>query len=273
MRRLHSFVYIFAIVTVAISGGVSQVSAAEWKVLDDSRWCRSDRWEHQRFCEVREITLPADRDVIEVDGMANGGISVEGWDRNEIRIRARVTVWDRDDEDAREIADRIVIETDGESIRAEGPQSRHRSGWSVTYRIMVPRKSNLDLVANNGGISVAEVEGDIRLDATNGGLSLSRLAGYVKGRTTNGGVDVELDGKSWNGKGLDVRSTNGGVSLAIPDNYSAELETGTVNGGIEIEFPITVQGRIDKSLRATLGEGGAPVVVRTTNGGVHISRF
>lgn len=270
MRNIHSFVYVCAFSFVALA---TTASAADWTVREDSRWCRSDRWEDERLCEVRETTLPANRDVIAVDGMQNGGIKVEGWDRDEIRIQARVTVWDRDDDDAREIADRIVIETEGDLIYAEGPRSGRRSGWSVSYHIMVPRRSNLDLVATNGGIGVENVEGKIRLDTKNGGLSISRLAGDVTGRTTNGGLDVELEGDSWKGRGLDVQSTNGGVSLEIPESYSAELETGTVNGAIHVDFPITVRGTLGKSLRTTLGDGGAPVVVKTTNGGVHISRF
>jgi DUF4097 and DUF4098 domain-containing protein YvlB len=248
--------------------------AGEWKTVDEDRWCREGGWnDAETYCEVREVTIPAGRDVIRVDGGANGGIQVEGWDRDEIRIRAKVKAWDRDDEDdAREIVGNIEIDVDGRVIHAEGPRQKRRQGWSVSYRIMVPTQSNLELEANNGGLAVSDVEGEIYLDTTNGGISISNLAGDVKGRTTNGGLHVELTGKTWKGEGLDVRSTNGGIDLAIPDEYSAELETGTVNGGIEVDFPITVQGRIGKKLKATLGDGGATVRVKTTNGGVRIYR-
>jgi hypothetical protein len=77
----------------------------------------------------------------------------------------------------------------------------------------------------------------------------------VRGSTSNGGLDVVLTGDRWIGEGLDVRTTNGGVELAIPANYSARLETGTVNGGMEIGFPITVQGRLDRRLTTQLGNG------------------
>jgi DUF4097 and DUF4098 domain-containing protein YvlB len=103
-------------------------------------------------------------------------------------------------------------------------------------------------------------------------MSLTRLAGDVKAHTTNGGLDVELTGDRWKGGGLDATTTNGGISLEIPGNYNAELETGTVNGSVHVDFPITVQGKISKKLEATLGDGGARVRVRTTNGGVHLRR-
>lgn len=249
--------------------------AGEWKTVNDDKWCRDDgNWsDGETYCEVREITLKADRDVINVDGGANGGISVEGWDKNEIQIRVKVKAWDRHDEDdARETVKNIDIDVDGRVIHAEGPRQRHGRGWSVSYRLMVPKKSNLKLEANNGGLAVSDVEGEIYLDTTNGGISIADLAGDVSGRTTNGGLHVTLSGDRWEGKGLDVRSTNGGISLEIPEDYSAELETGTVNGGIDVDFPITVQGRIGKKLKATLGDGGATVRVKTTNGGVRIYR-
>ena len=267
LSRMHAFVMI-AVLGVLVAGSAV---AAEWTVKDDSRWC-DDRWDGDRYCEVRETTIEAGRDVIRVDGGANGGISVEGWDRNEIRIQARVSVWTRgDEEDARETIERIEIDTDG-TIEASGPKQRRREGWSVSYRIMVPKESNLELETNNGGIAVADVEGRIEAEATNGGMSLSRLAGDVDAHTTNGGLEVELDGDRWKGRGLSATTTNGGVTLEIPENYNAELETGTVNGSVHVDFPITVQGKISKKLEATLGDGGARVRVRTTNGGVTLRR-
>jgi hypothetical protein len=48
---------------------------------------------------------------------------------------------------------------------------------------------------------------------------------------------------------------------------------GTNNGGLAVEFPITVRGRVDpRRLELTLGAGGAPVRVTTNNGGARIGR-
>ena len=86
------------------------------------------------------------------------------------------------------------------------------------------------------------------------------------------GIDVDLEGPGWKGEGLEVETSNGGVHLRIPEQYSAHLETGTVNGGLNIDFPVTVQGRVDREISANLGSGGAPIRVRTHNGGVKVSR-
>jgi DUF4097 and DUF4098 domain-containing protein YvlB len=94
----------------------------------------------------------------------------------------------------------------------------------------------------------------------------------VHGGTTNGSVGVELSGDRWNGQGLDLRTTNGSVRLTLPSNYSAHLTTGTVNGGMNIDFPITLQGRINREISTDIGQGGAPIRVVTTNGGVSVRK-
>jgi DUF4097 and DUF4098 domain-containing protein YvlB len=142
----------------------------------------------------------------------------------------------------------------------------------VSYRLSVPTQTPLSLRSTNGGISIDNLNSRLELRTTNGGLRLSRVAGDVDGRTTNGGVDVDLDGSTWQGGGLELETTNGGVHLSLPTNYNAHLETGTTNGRVSIDFPILVQGTIGRSLSTDLGSGGPTIRVRTSNGGVKVTR-
>jgi DUF4097 and DUF4098 domain-containing protein YvlB len=144
---------------------------------------------------------------------------------------------------------------------------------SVSYEIFVPRHTDLSLEASNGGIAIADVNGRMEFTALNGGVVLKRVAGDVHGSTTNGGLMIELSGDRWDGETLDVKTTNGGIVLAVPDNYSAHLETSTVNGNLSIDFPVTVQGRITRELAVNLGAGGPTVRAVTTNGGIKIKRL
>jgi hypothetical protein len=225
----------------------------------------------ERYCEIREFTVAAGRSPIAIDGGANGGVQVHGWGGNEIRVFARVVAHARSDERARELAGAVTIATGG-TIEARGPDTRRREWWSVTIEAFVPRRSDLDVETVNGGIRIDDVHGRIRFDATNGGVTLAGLGGDVQGRTTNGGIRLALDGDSWDGAGADVRATNGGIVLTVPEGYSANLETGTTNGGMQIDFPVTVQGRLNRRVELTLGNGGPPIRAVTTNGGVVIRR-
>jgi hypothetical protein len=227
-------------------------------------------YDRAHFCELRNFTLrPGGK--ISVDGHENGGVSFFGWDRNEVKVVAMIQTNADDDSQAEALAKQIRINTEGGHISAEGPSSVSRKWWSVSYEIYVPRRSNLEAVTRNGGVSAADVEGELDLHATNGGIRVENVGGDVRGETTNGGVTASLTGTSWRGKGLDLQTTNGGINLTIPRGYNANLETGTTNGGMRVDFPITVRGLIGRRIQTQLGSGGPPVRVMTTNGGVRIS--
>ena len=252
-----------AIVTLA-------ASAASAQKKEGSMDCNDGGWSYrQKHCEIREQTVPAGG-TITVDAGKNGGVSVKGWDRHEVLVRAQVQTFAPTQAEAEVLAKQVRIETAGSQIHAEGPSELRGFNWSVSFELFVPRRSDLSLAASNGGIAIADVNGKIEFNAVNGGVSLRRVGGNVHGETTNGGVNVELSGDRWDGEELNVRTTNGGVNMTLPDNYSAHLETGTVNGNISVDFPITVQGRITRELSVNLGSGGPTIRAMTTNGGVRV---
>ena len=240
----------------------------------DRDWCAGDDdWRgNARHCEVRELALPA-RDVFEVDARPNGGVSVRGVDRGEARLLAKVMATADTEAEARALAAEVRIETAG-TIRAVGPQRSGDSSWSVSYRLTVPRRSDLRLEADNGGLTVEDVVGNVELQTMNGGLHLDGVGGRIQGRTVNGGIHVDLTGAEWDGEGLDLRTTNGGVHLTIPSDYNAQLSAGTVNGGVHSELPVTEANRHRHGgrIEADLGHGGRPLHVETTNGGLHVGR-
>jgi len=254
---------------LATPAGVATVAAQQ----DD--WCQSERWgnnDRAQFCEVREFTVAATSGALSVEG-TNGGISVEGEARGNVHILAKVATTAETQQRAREIASAVRLNPNLEQVVADGPEGlRNREGWSVSYRITVPRALNLSLRTSNGGITVRDVDSRVEFRTTNGGVKLIGLAGDVKGQTTNGGIDIQLDGQSWNGEGLDVQTSNGGVKLAIPEHYNARLEASTDNGGFHSDFPGAVAGRRGRNVSLQLGSGGAPITVRTSNGGVRVTR-
>jgi DUF4097 and DUF4098 domain-containing protein YvlB len=267
MRFLGRTLLIAALVALA---GLSVVAQRKEATLA----CR-DNWYNDKLegnCEIREQTLAMSGAPIAIDGRQNGGISVKGWDKGEVLIRARVQTGAPTAAEATDLARQIKIETSGAKIHATGPENRRNYHWDVSYEVFVPRRADLSLETHNGGISISEVNGKIEFTALNGGVVLRKVGGAVRGSTTNGGLVVELSGDRWDGETLDVKTTNGGIVLSVPENYSANLQTGTVNGGISIDFPITVQGQINKQIAVNLGSGGAMVKAMTTNGGVRVKR-
>lgn len=234
---------------------------------------RSGRNDRGHACQVRDARLGSIAGPLTVDAAPNGGIRVAAWDQSDVLVRAVIQTWAETDGEARDLADRVQVNAAGTSVSANGPSRddrRDRQGWSVSYEIWAPRALALDLKTVNGGISLHGMHGDSQFTTRNGGVALEDVGGRISGRTQNGGVNVRLEGSRWDGAGLDVETTNGGVTLAVPRDYSASLDLSTVNGGFRTDLPMTVQGRLDRQVKATLGSGGAPVTIRTTNGGVRV---
>jgi DUF4097 and DUF4098 domain-containing protein YvlB len=268
MRRYLFPAFISPLLLLATVGTAQTDDRAErWRDNCERDWYSG----RARVCELRTYTIST-ATRISVDGGANGGVAFFGENRRDVTIVSRVQASADDEATAVAIARQIRIITDGGQIRSEGPSQRNHNSWSVSYDIYVPSQTNLEAVTKNGGISAEDVRGEMNFEATNGGIHLSDVGGNVRARTTNGGVVASLSGSTWQGQGLDLQTTNGGATVYVPRGYNALLETGTTNGGMQVDFPITVRGSLSRHISTQLGSGGPTVRVITTNGGVRIAQ-
>ncbi len=268
MSRHFSLLLSFSLLLASAAGAQSDDRTQRWlrNCNDDSHRDRA------RFCEVREYSVRPTSQLA-VNGGDNGGVSFIGWDRDEVKVVAMIQASGDDQTEARDMAREVKVSAGGGRVQSDGPRSWGRNSWSVSYNIYVPRRSNLQAVTKNGGVSAESVEGTMEFRATNGGIKLDAVGGDIRAETTNGGVNARLSGTTWRGRGLDLRTTNGGVDVRVPRGYNARLETGTVNGGMNVNFPITVRGRIGRHVETQLGSGGPLIRATTTNGGVKISEI
>src|SRR5947208_13135914 len=80
----------YALLAFAVVGIAAAVASAQ-KSPDNLMRCTDSRWNDrlQNHCEIKEQTLAAGG-TINVDGRENGGISIRGWERNDVLIRAKI---------------------------------------------------------------------------------------------------------------------------------------------------------------------------------------
>jgi hypothetical protein len=242
---------------------------------DDEDWlrnCEAQKWNRRpTACDVRVRRIEK-RDLLTVRPGQNGAVQIVAEDRGDYEVHARVQGSAESPREAAELLRDVSVDY-GATITTRAPSSRN--DWSVSFVIFVPRNTNLDLLTRNGPVSVKNVIGKMELSATNGPIQLSGVGGDVHAVAQNGPLQVRLTGSRWEGAGLDAETHNGPVQLVIPESYNARLETGTVNGPIDTDFPInvTLDGRRSwKRFTTTLGSGGPPVRVVTTNGPLSLRR-
>ncbi len=237
--------------------------------------CRDRDWgggSRAHYCEIRNTGFKAGG-AVTVDPGDNGAIRVSGWDRDSVAVTVKVQAQARTDAEAQAIAREVSITAAGGTIRADGPSTSGRDSWSVSFDVMVPRRTDLTARTVNGPIAVDEVTGKMDLNAVNGPLELAGAGGDVHARTVNGPLVVTLAGTKWDGTGLDSETENGPVTLTIPSGYAAHLETGTTNGPMNFDFPITVTGRLtSRHIETDIGGGGPTIRAVTTNGPLTVRR-
>lgn len=199
----------------------------------------------------------------------NGSVQISGWDREAVEVHAVKSARQNPSDLARV---QIEVTTAPQEVTVE-TRYPHDQGVevSVEYRIRVPRRVLLRQVTTvNGAVRVTGVEASGELRAVNGDVEVYDSAGGLSARTTNGNLRLEL-------RALDPRqpivleAVNGSIVLALPASAGAELDVSSLNGEFRSDLPVTAQGSLSaRQFHGRLGTGGAPLRLRTVNGGIRV---
>jgi DUF4097 and DUF4098 domain-containing protein YvlB len=134
----------------------------------------------------------------------------------------------------------------------------------------------------NGESMIHTVSGDVQLGAARGDVEIETVSGDIDLRdvvakqirihTTSGDVDfagqILADGR------YEYNTHSGEIRLALPGDVGAQLNVATYSGGIESDFPITLQAGKDhdnKRLSFTLGQGTARITAETFSGDITLT--
>jgi hypothetical protein len=199
----------------------------------------------------------------------NGTVRIEGWDKNEVEIRAVKSTPDKES-----LLDLVDIDVDARpdavSISTRYPQEEGVE-VAVDYVIHVPRRVQLNHVNNiNGTLRVFSSESIGELHTVNGNIEVYESSGNIHAHTTNGNVYVELKHPT-DARGATVETTNGSVLLAIPSDLPADLEARCMNGNFSSDLPLVIKGADQpRTVHGRLGRGGTPIHLGTVNGTIHV---
>jgi DUF4097 and DUF4098 domain-containing protein YvlB len=266
MTRLR-FRFFPALILVAALGAGCDINVGENGFsMDVAAGKAQDEW-------TRTYTLGAGGRVEIVN--INGTIDVTASDGQAVSVRAERITKASNDEAARELLKKVEIvetaSTDSVRIETKVPKmSWGRSGHEVRYYVKVPKGLSMNFETVNGGVRLANVDGQIVASTTNGGVRGKGLRGTVKAGTTNGGVEVELTDITGD---VDLETTNGGIRLQLPEKAKASVEARCTNGGISVDDSLSVETaeKSRRRFRGAMNGGGHRVSLETTNGGIRIS--
>ena len=223
----------------------------------------------------------------------NGDISVNSWDRHEVKMKAVKRARAESEDEARGLLEKTTVQFDrtdqGIDIRTAAPRKPGRNrNVSVAYTVNVPEMMDLELKTINGTIEIKDISGavdakttngriglngingSIRAGTTNGKIGLSDVLGPINAKTTNGSIEVAVGGSGEQQHEIRAATTNGGIEATLPKGLNANLKASTVNGKIKTDFPVTVKGLISKSVDGVINNGGELIHLKTVNGSIRL---
>lgn len=199
----------------------------------------------------------------------NGPVEVQGWDRDEVEVRAVKTAKHRETD-----LERVSIEVNADSrsvsVATHYPQNEGVE-VAVQYTIHVPHSAHIEHLGTvNGTLRIAGVPQVEDVHTVNGNIEVYDSAGNVHAHTTNGNVRVEVASMP-EASGTLAETTNGSVLLAVPTNAQANIETRCLNGNFSSDLPIAMETTLHpREMIGKLGHGGGSIKLRTVNGGIRV---
>jgi DUF4097 and DUF4098 domain-containing protein YvlB len=124
----------------------------------------------------------------------------------------------------------------------------------------------------DGSIAIEGVRADSITARTNDGAIRCRhvAADRTDCHTSDGSIYIEYTAEAPKAPDITARTSDGGITLVTPPGLSATVEASTDDGSIDTSLPITVQGKIGKSLNGAIGAGEGRVYLRTHDGSITI---
>lgn len=210
----------------------------------------------------------------------NGSITIDTWERNEVRLEAVKTADDKERLSEVEIKidarrDAIVIETNYDSWkRNNGGGWKNYGKLTVDYRLTVPRNAVLDEVETvNGSVNITNSNNVTKASTVNGQVIATNLRGTADLSTVNGTIEANFDQLQSSSR-INLNTVNGQVNLVIPSDANATVKADTLNGQITNDFglPVRKGEYVGRDLYGRIGSGEVQIKLNSVNGGLHIKR-
>lgn len=244
------------------------------------------RHEQRRFAYGGTLTL---------SGAPAGSITIEGWSRSEVDISAEIQLRADTEADLDLLAavNTFVLDEDMNHLRVLSTGTHDRAfmktvakkfpktllglPWKIDYRIRVPLSLDLDINAGRGPISIAGVEGNIRVSAAESEANLRLSGGTLSATIVVGKLNLSIPTRSWRGNGAELRVAVGELTVELPPGFSGDINADILRAG-RIEDSYGLEPRQTRGvsgpnqLRVSAGAGGAFFQFTVGDGTIYIKK-
>jgi hypothetical protein len=154
----------------------------------------------------------------------------------------------------------------------------------------------LALTTGDGDVTVDHVSGELRIKSGDGHVKISDAEGALDARTSDGSLNVDglfhalalhtsdgtlevrlRDGTKFT-EASSIQTSDGSVTLRVPQTFAADLDVHTSDGHLDCSLPLTIDhyqssGGEGHAFHGKLNGGGAPFSIHTSDGNVKIEQL
>jgi hypothetical protein len=147
----------------------------------------------------------------------------------------------------------------------------HDHDLDIDIEVTLPKSVLVNAHSVSGDVHVDGAEGMVKAGSVSGDVEMTHLrASSIAAGSVSGDIDVGIDAFTGNGD-LSFKSVSGDVTVALPAGTDADVTMRTVSGDLDTDFPLTLNGRMDRhALEARIGKGGREIEVATVSGDVKL---
>lgn len=203
----------------------------------------------------------------------NGSVRLDGAGADVARLTFIERGRGQDDASAQNVLSGIRLEEQGDANRYEYVmQSEQPERSEVAVRGTVPRSTALQIDYESGAVALSGIEGPIEVEHESGNVQVAGAAASVRVTIRNGSIQLGLQQLSADAQ-VELQTSNGDLTLAVPETATAQLTAQTQAGSInvqDVQFTsrrLTPQGA-GARFEAQLGAGNATVDLQTENGSI-----
>jgi DUF4097 and DUF4098 domain-containing protein YvlB len=128
------------------------------------------------------------------------------------------------------------------------------------------------LNTSDGGITVDHCDSQIvRATTSDGRIQLKQIKSpQVLADCSDGSIELTYAPDAVAALNTDLRTSDGSITLTLPEEVSAHIEAHCSDGSIHTQRPLLRRGHINKSLNGVLGDGQGRIILRTSDGSIKI---
>lgn len=207
----------------------------------------------------------------------NGHIEASAWDKPFFKVHAVKRAEGGRAEETLRLTE-IRVKKIGSEIRVEtvNPKRRRIFGFldfggsnaHVDYQLQIPARTEVHFETCNGKLTATGFTGPLSGDAVNGSIELANIEGPATASTVNGSVRLAFHGPL---KRSRIETVNGSIDVAFEKASSVRYDLATVNGRIEGDFDLAVEGKFGpKQARGNYNGGAEMLHCETVNGTIRL---